>query len=323
MMERKAKVFIAGMYFAGISDFISKHCEDIDFEFVPEKALESRIGECDVLIPAMCKITEQLINKATNLKLINQWGTGLDGVDIEAATKKHIYVANVPAANTGNAESVAEWSIMSAIALSRQFPAIQDNVYNAIGWGCPVGKSLIGKKALIIGFGGIGKALAIRLKPFGVHIFAIKKQVEENLKFEFSLDGIDTIDNLDKYLPMCDYVFVALPLNNSTKELINTSNIFKIKRGAFLINPSRGAIIQREALLQALNKRHLGGVALDVFWQEPPEKNDELFAYKNVIVSPHIAGVTDVSYEAIAFYVCDNISRVMNGQKPINCVNCF
>lgn len=211
---------------------------------------------------------------------------------------------------------------MAAIALSRRFPAIEDNVYNATGWGCPVGKSLIGRKALIVGFGGIGRALALRLKPFGVHISVIKRDTDERFKAEYKLDVIETLDNFDKHLAVSDYIFIALPLTDSTKTLINVNNIFRIQKGAFLINPSRGAIIEKDALIKALEQEHLGGVALDVFWQEPPPKNDKLFSYKNVLVSPHIAGVTDVSYKAIAFYVCENISRIAKGERPINCVNC-
>ncbi|MGC8502799.1 2-hydroxyacid dehydrogenase [Desulfurella sp.] len=318
---KKTKVFVAGIHFVGMQNFISECTHELEFEFIPESALEYRIHECDVLIPAMSKIDANLIEKARNLKLIHQWGAGLDGVDIESASKKGIYVANVPTANTGNAESVAEWAIMSAIALSRGFPNIQNNVYNAVGWGCPVGTSLIGKKALIVGFGGIGRSIATRLKPFGVHIYAIKQNIDANLALQYRLDAIDKLSKLEQYLEIVDYVFLALPLNDSTRELINSQNIFKIKKGAFLINPSRGAIVEKKALIDALNKNHLGGVALDVFWKEPPEK-EEFFDMKNVIVTPHIAGVTDVSYKAIAFYVCENIKRVSEGKKPLNCVNC-
>lgn len=318
---KKIKVFVAGIHFVGIQNFISECAQELEFEFIPESALEDRIHECDVLIPAMSKIKANLIEKASNLKLIHQWGAGLDGVDIEAASKKGIYVANVPTANTGNAESVAEWSIMCAISLSRGFPNIQDNVYNAVGWGCPVGASLISKKALIVGFGGIGMAIATRLKPFGVHIYAIKQNVDSNLAIQYQLDAIDKPSSLEQYLAIADYVFLALPLNDSTKELINSQNIFELKKGAFLINPSRGPIIERQALIEALKKNHIGGVALDVFWKEPPEK-EEIFGFKNVIVTPHIAGVTDVSYKAIAFYVCENIRRILEDKKPLNCVNC-
>lgn len=318
---KKTKVFVAGIHFVGMQNFINECTQELEFEFIPESALEYRIGECDVLIPAMSKINADLIEKARNLKLIHQWGAGLDGVDIEAASKKGIYVANVPTANTGNAESVAEWSIMCAIALSRGFPNIQENVYNAVGWGCPVGTSLIGKKALIVGFGGIGRAIATRLKPFGIHLYAIKQNIDNNLVQQYRLDAIDKPASLEQYLAMADYVFLALPLNDSTRALINSQNIFKLKKGAFIINPSRGPVIEKQALIEALRQDHIGGVALDVFWKEPPEK-EEFFEFKNVIVTPHIAGVTDVSYKAIAFYVCENIKRVSEGKKPLNCVNC-
>lgn len=318
----KVKVFVAGVNFIGIQNFISECSDFVELEFVPESALPTRIKECEVLIPAMTKITQDLIIKADKLRLINQWGSGLDGVDIQAATSKGIFVANVPTANTGNAESVAEWSIMAAIALSRNFPSIQNHVYNGFGWGYPVGASLIGKKALIIGFGGIGKAIALRLKPFGMHIFVIKQNIDSGLISEYKLDAIDQISNLDKYMKISDYIFLALPLNDSTKNLINVQNIFHLKKGAILINPSRGPIIEKDALLKALIKDHLGGVGLDVFWKEPIDPDDEIFSFKNILVTPHIAGVTDVSYKAIAFYVCENIKRILTGVQPLNCVNC-
>jgi len=179
----------------------------------------------------MTTIDSSIMQNAANLKLIQQWGSGLEGVDIDEATKRGIAVANVPTAGTYNAESVAEWCVMAAIAISRSYPLIHKNVLKGGPWGYPIGESLIGKRVGIIGFGGIGKALALRLKAFGCEIVAVKRNSDETLAKEYGLKWVKSIKDLDELLYTSKYIFLCLPLNNESENLIGERELSIIKSG--------------------------------------------------------------------------------------------
>ena len=300
-------------------------------KYLPECALKQietgdlvdhlRNESVDVLIPAMTKIDEYIISQSPTLKLIQQWGEGLEGVDIDAATRFNIAVANVPTARTGNAESVAEWCVMAALALSRQYPAIEKNVYNGHPWGSPCGQALFGRTAGIVGFGGIGKQLASRLRPFGMHLIAVKRNWRDFPAEEYGLDWVGGVDSLPRLLIESDYIFLCMPAKPETKHIIGRKELARMTRGSFLINPSRGSLINRDALTEALEEDRLSGVALDVYWREPTIPRDKLFSHPKVLCTPHIAGVTDVSFMGIGSRVTENIKRVMNGLLPLHCAN--
>src|SRR5262249_35986109 len=154
----------------------------------------------DVLIPAMSRIDDELMDRIEGLRLIQQWGAGLEGVDIEAASRRQIAVANVPSAGTGNAESVAEWCVMAAIAVSRRLPVAQELIRGGKGWGGPMGRALLGRTAGIIGLGGIGQALAQRLGPFGMRLIGIKRDPAADLARRLAMEWIGGPDRLEDLL---------------------------------------------------------------------------------------------------------------------------
>jgi lactate dehydrogenase-like 2-hydroxyacid dehydrogenase len=321
-MVKKNKIFltVAGKNFKSIVNYLSEY-ENIHVSLIDITKNFKKIKNCDVLIPTMTTIDSSIMQNAANLKLIQQWGSGLEGVDIDEATKRGIAVANVPTAGTYNAESVAEWCVMAAIAISRSYPLIHKNVLKGGPWGYPIGESLIGKRVGIIGFGGIGKALALRLKAFGCEIVAVKRNSDETLAKEYGLKWVKSLKDLDELLYTSKYIFLCLPLNNESENLIGERELSIIKSGSYIINPSRGKIINKEALLKALRNFHIKAAALDVFWEEPTSKGDKDLRLKNLLLTPHIAGVTDISYEHIAKAVVRNIYLIINNKTPINCVN--
>ena len=321
-MAKKDKIFltVAGKNFRSIVNYLSEY-KDIDVSLVDLSKNFKKIANCDILIPAMTIIDSTIMQKAKSLKLIQQWGSGLEGVDIEEATKRGIAVANVPTAGTYNAESVAEWCIMAAIAISRSYPLIHKNVLNGGPWGTPIGESLVGKRVGIIGFGGIGKALAIRLKAFGCEIVAVKRNADESLAREYGLKWVRSLKFLDELLCTSKYIFLCLPLNIESENLIGEREFSIIKPGSYIVNPSRGKIINKDALLKVLRNFHIRAAALDVFWEEPTVKGDKDLRLKNLLLTPHIAGVTDISYEHIAKAVVRNIYLIINNKIPLNCVN--
>ncbi len=274
-----------------------------------------RLKGVDVLIPTMSAVTKDLLNSADRLQLIQQCGSGLEGVDIEAAKKKDIRVCNVPTDISGNADSVAELGIYMMIGLSRDIPAMAQNIANK-KMGEPQGMSMQGKTAGIIGLGGIGKALIRRLKTFDMRLMGIKQNNAERAKKELGLDWVGTPDEIDRVLKESDYVILSLPLTPESRDIINNDTISFMKKGAFIINLSRGGVINKDALEKALDQGTIAGAGLDVFWEEPPEPNDGIFRY-NVISTPHIAGSTDVSMNGIVKVVSENIRRLENNQAPL------
>lgn len=270
----------------------------------------------DVLIPTMGRITPELIGTADRLKLIQQCGAGLEGVDISAATAKGIQVANVPTDLSGNADSVAELGIYFMIGLSRH-PAVMQQSLQKGKMGEPKGVSLMGKTVGIVGLGGIGKALANRLKPFGVRLIGIKNSEPEKAEQELGLDWAGTFSDLPKLLKESDYVILCLPVTDSTKDLLNSETFQMVKPSAYVINLGRGGLINRSALENALKDNEIAGAGLDVFWEEPPDINDPVFQY-NVMATPHCGGCTDVSIEGIADGVVENIRRISEGLDAVN-----
>src|SRR5215472_11572470 len=170
------RVVMAGTGFAAMRQFLLEALPDVRLDQVEVATIRARGHAADVLLPAMSRIDGALMDRIAGLRLIQQWGAGLEGVDIAAASERKIAVANVPTAGTGNAESVAEWCVMAAIAVSRRLPLAQRNIRAGAGWGGPPGNAIAGRTAGIVGCGGIGQALAARLRPFGMRLLGLQRR---------------------------------------------------------------------------------------------------------------------------------------------------
>ncbi len=286
-------------------------------EYVVNGSFEiASLNGYDVLIPTMSRVTAGLIDSADRLKLIQQCGSGLEAVDVVAATAKGIQVANVPSALSGNADSVAELGIYLMIGLSRNAAGMANSLQQR-RMGEPKGLALSGKTVGIVGLGGIGKALARRLKPFGVRLIGLKRNRPEAAREELGMDWVGTADQLPELLMQSDYVILALPVHGGTAQMFNDETFALMKPTAFIINLARGGLIDRRSLEQALKSGRIAGAGLDVFWREPPDPDDPVFQY-NVLATPHSAGCTDISLQGIADGVCENIRRVEQGSAPLN-----
>jgi phosphoglycerate dehydrogenase-like enzyme len=273
----------------------------------------------DVLIPTMCPVSSTMLNQPHSLRLIQQCGSGLEGVDIAAARERNIWVANVPTAISGNADAVAELGVYMMIGLSRNVTAMAASLSNS-KMGEPQGLSLAGKTAGIIGLGGIGQALADRLKSFKMNIIAIKRRNPKAAQKRLGLEWVGDGNDLEQLLDRSDYVILCLPLSAESANLINARSIKAMRPHAFLINLSRGGLIERQALQDALASKAIAGAGMDVFWVEPPDPKDPIFSF-NVLATPHIAGSTDVSMTGIVAAVAENIHRLDQGKAPLNHYN--
>ena len=315
------RVVMAGTGFAAVRQFLIEALPNAQLDQIEVATLRAKGHKADVMLPAMSRIDGALMDRIEGLRLIQQWGAGLEGVDIAAATERKIAVANVPTPGTGNAESVAEWCVMAAIALSRRLPLAQETIRTGGTWGTPLGRALIGRTAGIVGLGGIGQALASRLRPFGMRLVGLQRRPEPALAERLGMEWVDGPERLAELLRRSDYLFLCVPLTDQTRHLIDEAALAMLPPQACIINAARGGLLSTQAMLRALAEGRLIGAGLDVFEQEPLDPASPLLGRADVIATSHIAGVTDVSYRGIARGVVANIVRILAGQPPFNCVN--
>ena len=244
-------------------------------------------------------------------------GTGYDNVDLDAATEMGIWVANMPASRTGNAESVAEHAILLMLALSRQLRAAEA-AFADHRWAQPVGLALYGKRACLVGLGDVGLALAQRLHAFGMQLVATRRDPSKGGP---PFVRVVAATALPEAVSTADYVIVCARPSAATDNLIDASVLSAFPKGAILINIARGSLVDEDALLHALQSGRLRGAGLDVFREEPADPSHPLFALPNVIATPHIAGVTDVNMRRTLQLVAENLDRYSRGEVPEFLVN--
>jgi phosphoglycerate dehydrogenase-like enzyme len=200
-------------------------------------------------------------------------------------------------------------------------PSALEIIRHGTGWGAPLGRMLLGRTAGIVGLGGIGQALAVRLKPFGMRLIGIKRRPDVALASRLGLEWAGGVEGLPDLLRQSDYLFLCVPLNEQTRGLIDEAALALMPPEACVVNAARGGLIEHQALLRALSEGRLMGAGLDVFEQEPLERSSPLLARMDVLATGHIAGVTDTSYRSIAYALADNLRRLESGEPLKNCVN--
>ena len=274
-----------------------------DIKFLTRREmLKEEVQECDALIVrSRTKVTRDLIKRGKSLKMIARAGYGLDNIDLKAAEASGIMVVNAPEAP---ADSVAELTIGLVIALARKI-TFADMSMKRGKWLKKELKGFLlkGKKLGLIGLGNIGLRVARIAKAIGMKILVTKRtppspQLLEELEADFL--------SLDDLLRQSDIISIHVPLTEETKHMIDVEEINKMKNGVFLINTSRGEVVNEKALLDALKTGKIGGVALDVYETEPP-KNLELIRHPNVICTPHIGAQTVEAQRKASLIIADKI----------------
>ncbi len=300
--------------FGGFLPLVRPELPKHEFEVTGRFAVDTLKG-FDVLIPTMTTTTREMLEESDRLRLIQQCGAGIEMVDLEAAREMKIWVANVPTAVSGSADSVAEVGIYLMVGLARDFLAMRRNLANR-KVGEPQGRALIGKTVGIVGLGSIGKALVKRLRPYDVHLIGVEQNQPEKVREELGLEWVGGPDELAEMLSRSDFVLLCLPLTAETRNIMDNNTFPAMKEGSFLINLARGGLLDRDALEEALASEKIAGAGLDVFWEEPPDPEDPIFSY-NVLTTSHIAGSTDFSVRNIVSVVAENIRRLERGQEPL------
>ena len=299
----------------GFLDTLKRSLPEHQFEASGRFAGFDTLEDFDVLIPRRSVVDRQSLRTANRLRLIQQCGAGIENIDVQAAKAMNIWVANVESDISGNADSVAEIGIYLMIGLSRDFRGITSSFLNS-RVGTPQGLALRGKTVGVIGLGGIGRALVKRLRGFDVNIIGIKRHGHRQAQEELGIGWVGDQTEINKLLRRSDYVVLCLPLTAENRGLIGRDAFGEMKHDSFLINLSRGGLVDRAALQDALTTGKIAGAGLDVFWEEPPDPKDPIFQY-NIMATPHIGGVTDLSIQGIVRVVVENIKRLENGQEPL------
>jgi phosphoglycerate dehydrogenase-like enzyme len=220
----------------------------------------------DVIIPKMQRIDRPLMQSG-DLRLIQQWGAGLERIDLDAARARNIWVSNVPALGS-NAESVAEHAILLILCLLRNLPLAQSNVRSGI-LGAPLGNMQAGRSVCLYGLGAIALALARRLANFGVRLIGISRNPTSPKITEFGLQRCFPVSERDKCLAESDILVLCVRYSEEMRDMMGAHELGCLPRGAYLVNVARGGLINYMALRAALLSGQIGGAALDVFWEEP------------------------------------------------------
>lgn len=270
-----------------------------------------------IIVRNATKVTRDVLDCAKNLKIIARAGVGVDNIDVPAATEKGVWVVNSP---NGNTEATAEHTIGMMIALSRKIPQAYQSMYEGkFERSKFVGCELSGKTLGIIGFGKIGSRVAEIAKVLGMTIIVFDPYADKAKADEF---GFKLVKNIDDMLPDCDFLTVHVPKNNDTVDLINSENIYKMKKCARIINCARGGIINETALSKALCDGYIAGAALDVFTDEPNVTESVLYkCSENLIMVPHLGASTIEAQVKVAKDVAEQMAQVLNGGMPKTPVN--
>ncbi len=288
-----------------------------DFVTSPNDQVRKHLAGVDVVIPYGAHIDAPIMQAGT-FGLIQQFGVGLETVDVRAASDAGVWVARAPSASTGNAESVAELAIYLMLALARKSSQLAHALETRVV-GEPAGIALAGKSACIIGLGGVGSELGLRLQAFRMRLFGVRERPLLGAPRGVAM-RVYGPDRLADALGQSNYVIVCSTMHERNRNLINAPALAAMKKGSFLINIARGGLVDTDALEEALASGHLAGAGLDVVFGEPIPPDHALFKH-NVVITPHIAGVTDLSYAGIAKVVAENLTRFAKGEKPHHAVN--
>lgn len=278
---------------------------------VDKETLKREVADCDaILTRSNVMIDEEVIAAGRKLKIISKYGVGLNNIDIDFATRQGICVTNTPEAN---ANVVAEHVLAVMLALSKKLMVmdselrrgnfdIRRKVYS---------DDLEGKILGVLGMGRIGKLVAKKaVHGFDMKVIGYDPFIKEVPSF------INQVDSLEEVLKTADFISLHFPLLESTRHIISKAQLELMKDSAYLINASRGGTVDEAALISTLKKNEIAGAGIDVFEQEPPNENDELFRLKNVIVTPHSAALSKEGSIRMAVHAAMQIDQMLRGETP-------
>jgi len=286
----------------------------------PKKVIIDKVATVDALVSLLSdKIDPEVFNAAPKLKIVSQLAVGFDNIDIAEATRRGIYVTNTPEVLTDTTADFA-WALLMTIARR----VVEADKYVRTGkwkvsWHPAMlsGRDIYGATIGIIGAGRIGYAVAKRAKGFDMRVLFYDVIPRPEMEKDFRAKKVD----LDTLLKESDFVSVHVPLMKETHHLVNAQKLSLMKKTAYLINNSRGPVVDEKALYEALREGQIAGAGLDVFEQEPTPVDNPLLKLDNVVVAPHISSASLETRAKMSEMVAENLVAFFEGKRPPNLVN--
>ena len=307
-----------------ISDQLEQNCIDIltrehfDVDYRPGIApdeLKRQIGEYDgLIVRSQTKVTADIIAAASSLQIIGRAGTGVDNIDVDAATRRGVLVMNTPG---GNTVSAAEHTVSMMLALARNIPQANASLLRG-EWERKkyIGSEVFEKTLGIIGLGKIGREVAARAQGLGMRVMGYDPVIGADAAIRQHIELV----SLEEIFRRSDFITVHTPLTDETKGLLNDATLALCKRGVRIINCARGGIVDESSLLRSLESGQVGGAAIDVFEHEPP-KGNPLLKHDRVVSTPHLGASTEEAQEKVAIQIAHQIVDALTGRAFTGVVN--
>ncbi len=296
---------------AALAPLRAEHEVLFDPELVDERsALLAAVADAEaIIVRNRTQVDEELLTAAPRLRVVGRLGVGLDNIDMGACQRRGIAVHPATGANT---RAVAEYVIASVMMLFRGAYQARDRMVDG-AWprGALQGRETSGKTLGLVGLGGIARVVAERATAFGMTVAAFDPFLTAD---DPAWTGVTRVDNLADLLARSDAISLHVPLTDSTRHLINADSLGTMRSGAIVVNTSRGGVVDDAALAAAIRNGHIGGAALDVFETEPLTATAaEMFAdLDNVVLTPHIAGLTTESNERVSDLTVENVKKTLD-----------
>ncbi len=279
-----------------IAAAIARHGVDAEVVVRDARPLAAQLAAVDVLLPSNSRIGAVELAAAPRLRLIQQPASGYEWIDLAAARARDIPVCNAPGVN---ADAVAQATLLLLLGLARKWKEAQ-RAFARAEIGGPAGLELTGKRIAIVGVGRTGARVRDAVEALGMKVLAVGRGRAGFLEA----------------IARADVVSLHAPVTAETRGMFDDEAFAALKPGALLLNIARGALIDRGALDRAIDK--LGGLGLDVFWEEPWEPGDPLYARDNVLVLPHVAGSTTAAFDRVADVVGRNVAALARGEPLVH-----
>ena len=272
--------------------------------------LQVRVGDIDAVVAGVDTWNEDVFRLAPRLKVISRFGVGVDNIDVEVARRFGIKVTNAAGIN---ANAVAELTICLLLSAMRAIPALHLSA-RAGRWDRFVGEELIGRTVGLLGFGNIAQKVARKLSGFDVDVIAYDKYPDAAAADRLKVKIVSAEDVLNR----ADAVCLLLPSLKETHHFMDANRFAQMKQGAYFVNTARGALVDEEALAQALASGHVRAAAIDVYEAEPVKADNPLLRIDNIVTTPHTAAETYEVYRAVGLETAQAILDVLAGRTPRN-----
>ena len=281
-----------------------------------EEELIEATHDADAVIVQYCRMTEAVISRLEHCKLIIKYGIGVDNIDVAAATRRGVYVANVPAYGV---EEVANHAMAFLLSLARALPTLSAQLRNGV-WGygdCPPVRRLSTCTLGLMGFGRIPAKVCERARAFGMRVIVHDPFVPEETVRAAGARPV----GLDALFAESDFLSIHCPLTEGTRHLVNRETLAAMKPTAFLINTARGPVVCEEDLVEALQTGVIAGAALDVFESEPAAADNPLLSMPNVLATSHLAWYSEQAIADVQRMAAEEVVHVLAGNPPVNLIN--